>query len=43
MWNIDKCLDFAKEQKNLWNMKVTVIGIIIGTMERIFKNLEKRQ
>ena len=32
--NINKCLDLARELKNLWNMKVTVIPIIIGALGR---------
>ena len=32
----------ARELKNLWSMKVTVIPIIVGTLETISKNLEKR-
>ena len=27
----DECLDLARELKKLWNMKVTIIPIVIGT------------
>ena len=28
----DKYLDLAREQKKLWNMKVTVIPVVIGVL-----------
>ena len=31
---IDKFSDLAKEQNNLWNMKVALIPIIFGTVRR---------
>ena len=30
----DKYLDFARELKKLWNMKVTIIPIVIGDLAR---------
>ena len=39
---IDKYLDLARELKNLWNMKVTVIQITIRTLGTVSKGLEKR-
>ena len=35
----DKYLDFSRELKNLWNMKVAVIGIVIGALETVPKDL----
>ena len=35
----DKYLDFARELKKLWNMNVTVILIVIGTLGMISKGL----
>ena len=40
--NLDKYLDLAREQKMLWNMKVTVIPIVVGTPGTVPKNMEKR-
>ena len=37
----DKNLDLARELKNLWNMKVTVIPIMIGAFGTITKGLLK--
>ena len=37
----DKYLDQAREQKKLWNMWVTVIPIIIGTLGTVPKGLVK--
>ena len=39
---MDKYLDLAWELKMLWNMKVTVIPIIVGALGTVPKNLEKR-
>ena len=39
---IEKYLDLDQEQKSLWNMKVTVIPIIVGTLGMVFKSLGKR-
>ena len=33
----DKYLDFAREQKKLWNMKMTVIPIVIGSLSTVTK------
>ena len=33
-----KYLDLAKELKKLWNMKVTVIPIVIGALGIVTKN-----
>ena len=38
----DKYLDLARELKNLWNTKVTVIPIVIGTLGTISEELRKR-
>ena len=36
----DKYLDLARELKKLWNMKVTIIPIVIGTVTKgLFINL----
>ena len=34
-------LDRARERKKLWNVKVTVITIIIGIMGTVLRDLEK--
>ena len=39
---IVKYLDFARELKKLWNMKVRVISSEVGTQETVPKNLDKR-
>ena len=36
---IDKHLDLAKELKKLWNMKVTIIPIVIGALGTVTKGL----
>ena len=33
----DKYLDLARESKNLWNMRVTVIPIVIGAFGTVTK------
>ena len=35
----DKYLDLARELKNLWNMKVTIIPIVIGAFGTVTKGL----
>ena len=37
----DKYLDLASELKKLWNMKVTIVPIVIGTLGTITKGLLK--
>ena len=37
----DKYLDLARELKQLWNMKVTIVPIVIGTFGTITKGLLK--
>ena len=37
----DKYLDLAREWKNLWNMKVTIVPIVIGAFGTISKGLLK--
>ena len=37
----DKYLDIAREVKRLWNMKVTIVGIVIGAFGTISKELLK--
>ena len=36
---IDKYLDFVRELKKLWNMRVTVIPVVVGTHGTIPKGL----
>ena len=38
----DKYLDLAKELKKLWNMKMTIIPIVIGAFGTVTKGLLKR-
>ena len=38
----DKYLDLARELKKLWNMKVTIIPVVIGAFSTITKGLLKR-
>ena len=38
----DKYLDLARELKKLWNMKVTIIPIVIGAFGIVTKGLLKR-
>ena len=38
----DKYQDLVKRLKKLWNMKVTVIPIVVGTLGTIHKGLVKR-
>ena len=37
----DKHLDLAREMKELWNKKVTIIAIVIGTFGTVTKGLIK--
>ena len=37
----DKYLDFARELKKLWNIKVTIITSVIGTFGTVTKGLLK--
>ena len=37
----DKYLDLARELKNLWNMKVTIISTVIGAFGKVTKGLLK--
>ena len=37
----DKYLDLARESKKLWNMKVTIVPIVIGAFDTITKGLLK--
>ena len=37
----DKYLDLARELKKLWNMKVTIVPIVIGAFGKIIKGLLK--
>ena len=37
----DKYLDLARESKKLWNMKVTIVPIVIGALGKITKGLIK--
>ena len=38
--NIDKYLNLAREQKKLWNMRVTVIPIVVCALGTVRKGLE---
>ena len=38
---MDKYLDLARKLKKLWNMKVTVISIVIGALGTVTKGLIK--
>ena len=38
---MNKCLDLARELKKLWNMKVTIIPIVIDTFGTVTKGLSK--
>ena len=38
----DKYLDLARELKKLWNMKVTIVPIVIGAFGTVTKGLLKR-
>ena len=37
----DKYLDLARELKKLWNMKVTIVPIVIGALSTVTKGLLK--
>ena len=37
----DKYLDLARELKKLWNMKVTIVPIVIGAFGKVTKGLLK--
>ena len=37
----DKYLDLARELKKLWNMKVTIVSIVIGALSTVTKGLLK--
>ena len=37
----DKYLDLARELKKLWNMKVTIVPIVIGALDTVTKGLLK--
>ena len=37
----DKYLDLARESKKLWNMKVTIVQIVIGALDTLTKGLLK--
>ena len=37
----DKCLDLARQLKKLWNMKETIVPIVIGALSTITKGLLK--
>ena len=38
----DKYFDLARELRNLWNMRMTVIPIVIGALGMIAKGLERK-
>ena len=37
----DKYLDIARELKKLWNMRMTIVSIVIGTFATVTKGLLK--
>ena len=37
----DKYIELSRELKNLWNMKVTIIPIVIGAFSKVTKRLLK--
>ena len=39
---IDKYLDLTRELKKLWNMKVTVIPVVVGVLGIISKGFRKK-
>ena len=39
---IQEYLDLSKELKNVWNMKMTVVPLVAGTLGNPTKALEKR-
>ena len=39
---IDKHLDFSRELKNIWNMKVTLTPVVVGTLWTISKRPRKK-
>ena len=41
MKKMDKYLDLARELKKLWNMKVTIVPIVVGALGTITKGLLK--
>ena len=41
-YKIEKYLDLPRKQRNLWNVKVTVIPIIVGALWKVPKDLEMR-
>ena len=40
--NLLKFVDLVRELEKLWNIKVTVIPIVVGTLQTVYKGLEKR-
>ena len=39
--NMDRYLNFTRELKKLWNMRVTVIPIVTGALRTDYKGFEK--
>ena len=37
----NKYLDFVRELKKLWNMRIKIIPILVGVLGTVPKNLEK--
>ena len=42
MEKIERYLDLARELKKVWNMKVTVVPLVVGALGTHAKALEKR-
>ena len=40
-WKNDKYLDLARELKKLWNMRVTIVPIVIGAFGTVTKGILK--
>ena len=37
----NKYLDFARELRKLWNMRVKVIPVLVGTLGTVYEGLER--
>ena len=40
--NMNKYLDLVSKLKKSWNMKVTLISIVVGVLETVLSDLENR-
>ena len=39
--NIDNHLDLASDLKNLWNIKMTVVPIVVGALGTVVRSLKR--